>query len=176
MSIYQLLQYSVPLLIDSTSNGYTLITIHELKPWGFFAFNKFLQAVMQPLCTKRKIYLSLKGDILDHVCYESFYGLLPVNWHDSTRSLKTSHIFCAQIILTKVIYNDDIPVIKAHLTVHVLTHNVSYLIKNMKIVLKIIVMGDPCFLQEICDQICTNDLSISKYENNKTIIYTVEPL
>ena len=44
----------------------------------------------------------------------------------------------------------------------------------MEIVLKIIVMGDPCFLQEIRDQICTNDLSISKYEN-KTILYIILP-
>ena len=39
MSIDQLLRYSVAFLIDSISNGYTLITIHELKPWVFFAFN-----------------------------------------------------------------------------------------------------------------------------------------
>ena len=38
MSIYQLLRHSVAFLIDSISNGYTLITIHELKPWVFFAF------------------------------------------------------------------------------------------------------------------------------------------
>ena len=42
MSIYQLLRYSVPSLIDGISNGYTLITIHELKPWVFFAFNVLL--------------------------------------------------------------------------------------------------------------------------------------
>ena len=38
MLIYQLLRYSVLFLIDGISNGYTLITIHELKPWVFFAF------------------------------------------------------------------------------------------------------------------------------------------
>ena len=38
MSIYQLLRYSVPFLIDSISNGFMLITIYELKPWVFLAF------------------------------------------------------------------------------------------------------------------------------------------
>ena len=38
MSIYQSLRYSAAFSIDSISNIYTLITIHELKPWGFFAF------------------------------------------------------------------------------------------------------------------------------------------
>ena len=36
MLIYQWLRYSVSFLIDGTSNGYTLITIHEIKPWVFF--------------------------------------------------------------------------------------------------------------------------------------------
>ena len=39
MSIDQLLRYSEAFLIDGLSNGYTLITIHKLKPWVFFAFN-----------------------------------------------------------------------------------------------------------------------------------------
>ena len=38
ISCGNLLRYSVAFLIDSISNGYTLITIHELKPWVFFAF------------------------------------------------------------------------------------------------------------------------------------------
>ena len=42
MSIYQLLRYSVAFLIDSISNGYTLIIIHELKPWVFFALKVYL--------------------------------------------------------------------------------------------------------------------------------------
>ena len=37
ISTYQLLRYSVPILIESISNGYTPITIHELKPWVFSA-------------------------------------------------------------------------------------------------------------------------------------------
>ena len=38
MSIYQLLWYSVVILFNGISSGYTLITIHELKPWIFFVF------------------------------------------------------------------------------------------------------------------------------------------
>ena len=45
MSIYQLLRHSVPFLIDGISNGYTLITIHELKSWVFFAFEEFVQHI-----------------------------------------------------------------------------------------------------------------------------------
>ena len=41
MSIYQLLRYSLASLIDGISNGYTLTTIHESKPWVFFVL-KFL--------------------------------------------------------------------------------------------------------------------------------------
>ena len=40
MPIYQLFRYFVAFFIDSISNGYTLITIHELKPWVFFAFKE----------------------------------------------------------------------------------------------------------------------------------------
>ena len=40
MPIYELLRYSVAFSIDGTTNGYTLITIHELKPWVFFAFKQ----------------------------------------------------------------------------------------------------------------------------------------
>ena len=39
MSIYQFLRYSVAFLIDGISDGYTLFTIHELKPRVSFAFN-----------------------------------------------------------------------------------------------------------------------------------------
>ena len=36
--------YSVAFLIDSISNEYTLITIHELKPWVSFAFNQITRS------------------------------------------------------------------------------------------------------------------------------------
>ena len=39
VSIHPILRYPVAFLIDSIPNGYTLITIHKLKPWVFFTFN-----------------------------------------------------------------------------------------------------------------------------------------
>ena len=60
MSIDQLLRYSVAFLIDSISNGYTLITIHELKPWVFFAFKDnghpvtvYLSQILSPVWVTR---------------------------------------------------------------------------------------------------------------------------
>ena len=44
-SIYQLLRYSVAFLINCISNGYTLITIRELKQWVFIALNSYVQCM-----------------------------------------------------------------------------------------------------------------------------------
>ena len=46
MSIYQSLRYSVAFSIDSISNIYTFITIHDLKPWVFFAFKTLKSGVI----------------------------------------------------------------------------------------------------------------------------------
>ena len=41
MSIYQLPRYSHTFFIDSICNWHAFITIHQLKPWVFFAFNMY---------------------------------------------------------------------------------------------------------------------------------------
>ena len=61
MSINQLLRYSVDFLIDSKSNGYTLITIHELKPWIFFAFKNEISD--EPMLQNNHIRSAVKSYI-----------------------------------------------------------------------------------------------------------------
>ena len=47
--------------MDSISNSYTLITIYELKPWIFFAFNK-ISLNSNPLLVQFRPPIALRTD------------------------------------------------------------------------------------------------------------------
>ena len=49
MSIYQLLRYSVDFMFDGVSNGYTLTTIHKLKPCVSLPLSGFHESIPRPI-------------------------------------------------------------------------------------------------------------------------------